>query len=250
MKIETTHPDPEAPVDPRAVAMLPAVGGFPPSDRGLFLAGYGELCRVDLSGRRALEICGGFGKLAAGLATAYPEAEIIGLDLYAASGPEIEERLRELPGLSYVAGDAFDLSRYEDESFDLVFGQAALHHLAHDIDGLRREVTRVLKPGGRFVFIFEPLGHNPLFAAIRAWRFALAESGDESNLYFSQFEKLAQGFSKCEVQCFNILGYPMKALSDRMQSLAELVQRIDHRLMSWFPALKKYAANCNLVLTK
>ncbi len=250
MKLELIHPDPEVPIDPRAEAMLPAVGGFPPSDRHLFLSGYGELCREDLSGGRALEICGGFGKLAAGLAAALPEAEVIGLDLYAASGPEIEAKLKKHPKLSYVAGDAFDLSRYDDDSFDLVFGQAALHHLAHDLKGLRREVLRVLKPGGRFVFIFEPLGHNPLFAAIRAWRFALAELGDESNLYLSQFEVLGEGFSRCEVQCFNVLGYPMKALSDRLQPLAELVQRLDHRLMSGFPGLKKYAANCNLVLTK
>ena len=49
-----THPN--APFDPRAEAMLPAVGGFPPSDRPLFLAGYGELCRIDLSGKRALRV--------------------------------------------------------------------------------------------------------------------------------------------------------------------------------------------------
>lgn len=250
MKLEITSPDPEAPVDPRAEAMLPAVGGFPPSDRGLFLAGYGELCRIDLNGGRALEICGGFGKLAAGLAAAFPGAELIGLDLYEAMGPEVEERLREFPKLSYVAGDAFDLSRYDEESFELVFAQAALHHLGHDIGGLRREILRVLKPGGRLVFIFEPLGHNPFFAAIRAWRFALAELPDESNLFMSQFERLAAGFCRCEVQCFNILGYPMKALSNRLQSLAQLAHRVDHRVMSWWPGLRKYAANCNLVLTK
>lgn len=250
MNVELIHPDPGVPVDPRAERMLPAAGGFPPSDRRLFLAGYGELCRKDLSGGRALEICGGFGKLAASLAEACPSAEVIGLDLYAASGPELEERMKRLPGLSYVAGDVFDLSRYEDDSFDLVFGQAALHHLAHDLGGLREEILRVLKPGGRLVFIFEPLGHNPLFSAIRAWRFALAELADESNLYLSQFEQLTEGFSRCEVQCFNILGYPMKALSDRLQSLAELVHRLDHRLMIWLPALKRYAANCNLIITK
>lgn len=148
--------------------MLPAIGGFPPSDRELFLAGYGELCRTDLNGGRALEICGGFGKLAGLLAETFPQAEVIGLDLYVASSPEIDERIKRLPGLSYVAGDAFDLSRYEADSFDLVFGQAALHHLAHNPEGIAREVLRILKPGGRFVFIFKPMGHNLLVAAIGA----------------------------------------------------------------------------------
>jgi len=247
--LQITHPD--FPAHPKAESMLPAVGGFPPSDRALFLAGYSELCRIDLSGKRALEICGGFGKLAAGLAEVYPQAEVTGLDLYAAFGPEIEERLARLPGLSYVAGDAFDMSMYADNSLDLVWGQAALHHLAHDPEGLAKEVSRVLKPGGRFVFIFEPLGHNLVVAAIRAVRMARRELGDESNLYISQFERmLACGFSSCEVQVFNFLGYPMKAFSDRFYFLSDSIQKADSWLFRHFPGLLRYGANCNLILTK
>jgi SAM-dependent methyltransferase len=249
MPLTLVHPDP--PFDPRAEAMLPAVGGFPPSDRPLFLAGYSELCRLDLNGRRALEICGGFGKLAAGLAEQFPNGEVIGLDLYAAGGPEIEAKLRQYPGLSYVAGDAFDLSDYAENSFDLVFGQAALHHLGHDLNGLCKGVLRVLKPGGRFVFIFEPLGHNLLVAAIRAVNMARFELPDESNLYHSQFERMLQcGFTSCEVQVFNLLGYPMKAFSDRMAFVSSLIQRIDSRLFRAFPGLLRYGANCNLIFTK
>ncbi len=229
---------------------MPGVGGFPPSDRPLFLAGYSELCRVDLNGKRALEICGGFGKLAAGLAWNFPQAEVIGLDLYAAGGPEVEAYLNRLPGLSFVAGDAFDLSGYEESSFDLVWGQAALHHLAHDLEGLTRQVSRVLKPGGRFVFIFEPMGHNLLVAAIRAVRMAQGELGDESNLYLSQFEKMANDFTSCEVQMFNLLGYPMKGVSDRFRLLSDAVQKIDSWLFRNFPKLLRYGANCNVIFTK
>ena len=248
--ITLLSPGPQTAIHPHAESMLPAIGGFPPSDRPLFLAGYSELCRIDLSGKRALEICGGFGKLAAGLAEGFPQAEVIGLDLYAASGPEIEERMKRLPGLSYVAGDAFDLSAYGEASFDLVWGQAALHHLAHDIDGLCEQVSRVLKPGGRFVFIFEPMGHNLLVAAIRAVRMAQGELGDESNLYLSQFERMSKHFSSCEVQMFNVLGYPMKAVSDRFGFLSSAVQRLDSWLFRSFPKLLRYGANCNLILTK
>lgn len=248
MPIELTHP--ETPADPRAYSLMPAIGGFPISDRPLFLAGYSELCRVDLSGKRALEICGGAGMLAAGLAELFPQAEVTGLDLYAASGPEIEQRLKRLPGLSYIAGDAFNMSEYPDDTFDLVWGQAALHHLAHDVEGLCAQMSRVLKPGGRFVFIFEPMGHNLLVAAIRAVRMAKYELGDESNLYLSQFERMAKHFSKCEVQMFNFMGYPMKALSDRFESLSEAVHGLDSMLFRKFPGLLRYGANCNLILTK
>ena len=195
--------------------------------------------------------CGGFGKLAAGLAGQFGSAEVIGLDLYAASGPEVDENLKRLPGLSYVAGDAFDLSRYEDDSIDLVFGQAALHHLAHDLGGISREVLRVLKPGGRLVFIFEPMGHNLLVAAVRAVNMARHELGDESNLYLSQFERMRScGFSTCEVQIFNLLGYPMKAFSDRFASLSNGIKRLDSWLFAKFPKLLRYGANCNIILTK
>ncbi len=248
MPIHLSHP--AAATNPLAEAMLPGVGGFPPSDRALFLAGYSELCRVDLNGGRALEICGGFGKLAAGLAAAFPKAEVTGLDLYAAGGPEIEERLAACPGLSYVAGDAFDLSRFDDESFELVWGQAALHHLAHDLEKLSAQVSRILKPGGRLVFIFEPMGHNLLVAAIRAMRMAKHELPDESNLYLSQFEQMSKHFTACEVQMFNLLGYPMKAFSDHLQLISNLVHSIDSGLFRSFPKLLRYGANCNVIFTK
>lgn len=248
MSFNLIHPT--APFDPRAEAMLPAVGGFPRSDRPLFLAGYSELCRIDLGGKWALELCGGGGKLAAGLAETFPKAKVIGLDFYAAAGPEIEERLKHLPGLSYIAGNAFDLSIYENGTFDLVWAQAALHHLAHDIGGLCKEVSRVLKQEGRFVLIFEPMGHNLLVAAIRAVRMAKHELEDESNLYLSQFEKMNLYFSACEVQMFNLLGYPMKAVSDRFSVLSNSVQRLDSLLFRKFPKLLRYGANCNLIFTK
>jgi ubiquinone/menaquinone biosynthesis C-methylase UbiE len=44
---------------------------------------------------------------------------------------------------------------YEDNSFDLVVGHAVLHHIP-DVPTAFREVLRVLKPGGRFVFAGEP----------------------------------------------------------------------------------------------
>jgi SAM-dependent methyltransferase len=44
---------------------------------------------------------------------------------------------------------------YEDATFDVVVGHAVLHHIP-DLDAAFREVLRVLKPGGRFVFAGEP----------------------------------------------------------------------------------------------
>jgi ubiquinone/menaquinone biosynthesis C-methylase UbiE len=56
-----------------------------------------------------------------------------------------------------VAGRVADAERipYDDNSFDLVVGHAVLHHIP-DVQAAFREVLRVLKPGGRFVFAGEP----------------------------------------------------------------------------------------------
>lgn len=56
-----------------------------------------------------------------------------------------------------VEGRVADAERipYDDGTFDLVVGHAVLHHIP-DVEQAFREVLRVLKPGGRFVFAGEP----------------------------------------------------------------------------------------------
>ncbi|ASO18881.1 putative methyltransferase YcgJ [Actinoalloteichus hoggarensis] len=56
-----------------------------------------------------------------------------------------------------VDGRVGDAERipYPDDTFDLVVGHAVLHHIP-DVQAAMREVLRVLKPGGRFVFAGDP----------------------------------------------------------------------------------------------
>lgn len=58
---------------------------------------------------------------------------------------------------------------YANDTFDLVVGHAVLHHIP-DVEQALREVLRVLKPGGRFVFCGEPTRHGD-FIARRLSRF-------------------------------------------------------------------------------
>ncbi|GAA3054722.1 class I SAM-dependent methyltransferase [Actinokineospora globicatena] len=70
----------------------------------------------------------------------------------------VEVALRNAKGLGLdVDGRVADAERlpYDDNSFDLVVGHAVLHHIP-DLPTAFREVRRVLKPGGRFVFAGEP----------------------------------------------------------------------------------------------
>ena len=79
-----------------------------------------------------------------------------------------------------------DASRlpFDDDSFDLVFGHAVLHHLP-DLDACFREMARVLRPGGSIAFAGEPshygdrLAEVPKRAAHRvapAWRALMGAS--------------------------------------------------------------------------
>lgn len=241
------------PADDRVANMVSACAHYFRSDIPMFVSGYNELCRNDLSGGRALEICCAVGELALGLGRAFPQAEVLAMDRYPEGGSAIREAQKSGrdANVRYVCGDAMNLVGFADESLDLVFGQAALHHLGHDTDRLRKECSRVLKPGGRLVFIFEPLGMNAIFAMIRAFNIARAGWGDESNVAMCQLQEIAQSFSSCEVHPFNFIGYPFKALgrfagtgfSRRIYSLDQALMRRSERFARW-------AANFNVVYTK
>lgn len=246
MELITTADDKRFSNEPRALAMLTALGGAHAADHPLFIGGYAELCQCGGKNTRILEICSGSGALAMALAGACPESRIIALDRYIPS-----DTIGESGGkIEFVAGDAFDLSAHPSESFDMVFGQAALHHLAHDLDRLRDEVLRVLKPGGKLIFVFEPMGHNLLVAAIRAMRMARHEYGDESNLYLSQFRILGRGFRSCEVRVFNLLGYFLKGFPRQLQWITRVAHRIDHFLFRRSERCRRWAANANIIFTK
>ena len=54
---------------------------------------------------------------------------------------------------------------HPDDSFDLVFGHAVLHHLP-DLPGAFREFRRVLRPGGMVAFCGEPSKHGDRISAL------------------------------------------------------------------------------------
>jgi len=117
----------------------------------------------DLHGARALDLACGQGLAARALARG-GAASVTGVDL----APEMIELARRHEaakplGIGYQVADAQTLSGLADGSFDLVTCQLGLMDIA-DLAATLAAVARVLRRGGRFVFV---IGH-PSFLAPEA----------------------------------------------------------------------------------
>jgi SAM-dependent methyltransferase len=104
---------------------------------------------------RALEIGAGTGYFTLNLLRAGVVGEAVATDISSGMLSALERSAEKL-GLAVetAACDASELP-FEDDSFDLVFGHAILHHLP-DLGAGFTEFRRVLRPGGVVAFCGEP----------------------------------------------------------------------------------------------
>jgi len=99
----------------------------------------------DLGAARVLDAGCGRGRYLRRLATEFPDACLVGLDLS-------ECMLAALPdGIGSLSGSLLSIPE-EDHRFDLVYCVEALEH-AVDVHAAMRELLRVLKPGGTLLII-------------------------------------------------------------------------------------------------
>src|SRR4051795_12049532 len=113
---------------------------------------------------RSLEIGAGTGYFTLNLLRAGVVREAVASDISPGMLDTLQDNAERL-GLEVDtrAADAESLP-FEDESFDLVFGHAVLHHLP-DLGQAFREFKRVLRPGGVLFFAGEPSRHGDPIAA-------------------------------------------------------------------------------------
>ena len=103
----------------------------------------------NIRGKRVLEISCGHGGGASYLTRTLQPAAYTGLDLNP-TGIAFCQSRHQVPGLSFVQGDAENLP-FADHSFDAVINVEASHCYPH-FPKFLREVARVLKPGGHFLY--------------------------------------------------------------------------------------------------
>ncbi len=112
----------------------------------------------------ALEIGAGTGYFSLNLMKAGVVERATATDISPGMLQTLKENAREL-GLK-VGTRVTEAERlpFDDESFDLVFGHAVLHHIP-DLARAFGEFRRVLRPGGTLVFCGEPSRYGDLIAA-------------------------------------------------------------------------------------
>src|SRR5918994_888884 len=115
---------------------------------------------------RALEIGAGTGYFSLNLLRAGVVDQAVATDISQGMLDALVASAGELGLASRVQTVRTEAERlpFPDDSFDLVFGHAVLHHLP-DLDASFREFRRVLRPGGRIAFCGEPSQHGDRLAS-------------------------------------------------------------------------------------
>ena len=139
---------------------------------------YGESGRAQVIGKldralglrgqrfgRALEIGAGTGYFTLNLLRAGVVESAVATDISQGMLDELEASAGQLGVEVEAACCEAEALPFPDDSFDLVFGHAVLHHLP-DLDAAFREFRRVLKPGGRLAFCGEPSRHGDRLASV------------------------------------------------------------------------------------
>jgi SAM-dependent methyltransferase len=104
---------------------------------------------------RALEIGAGTGYFTLNLLRAGVVEEAVATDISPGMLDALADSAARLGLAVETARCEAGALPFEDESFDLVFGHAVLHHLP-DLEGAFKEFQRVLRPGGAIAFCGEP----------------------------------------------------------------------------------------------
>lgn len=105
-------------------------------------------------GAKILDIGAGAGEYS--LHFARQGYDVCALELADTNIAAFRAKLKPADSIELVQGNALDLSRYEDESFDIVLLFGPLYHLHEDADKLRciEEAKRVCKKDGKIFFAF------------------------------------------------------------------------------------------------
>ena len=131
----------------------------------------------------------------------YKPKKIVGIDISEVSIDKAKKNAKK-KGLEvdyYV--DNCERTRFESNSFDIVYGTGILHHL--EFNKCLNEIHRILKSNGSLIFI-EPLGTNPIINLYRKFT-PNSRSVDEHPLINKDFEYIKNKFLDTNIKYYGFL---------------------------------------------
>jgi demethylmenaquinone methyltransferase/2-methoxy-6-polyprenyl-1,4-benzoquinol methylase len=140
-------------------------------------------------GDRLLDLCTGTGAVAVRAQTAVePDGLVVGVDFSAGMIRRacVKARQTAVADVTFVVGDAAHLP-FANASFDAVSCSHAMYELSPEVrDRVLQEVSRVLRPGGRFVMMEHCEPSHPLVRFL--YRVRLSVLGSSQNRAFARDE--------------------------------------------------------------
>lgn len=199
---------------------------------------FGGLIASAASGKDVLEYGCGVGNFSFDLAAA--GARVTGIDISPESVGTARRRASEmnLDTMEFMVMNAEAMS-FPDESFDVVVGSAILHHL--DLERCSAEIMRVLRPGGRAIFL-EPLGHNPALNLFRKLTPSM-RTNDEHPLKMRELRLLKQRMGAADYRFFHVCtlwAIPFMPMPI-FWNVVDILDRCDDMLFRVFPPLKSWS---------
>ena len=101
---------------------------------------------------RILDLGAGTGNLLHTIRRSHSHADLVALDPAPAMLAQLKQKMADDTRLACIVGSAHAID-LPDNSVDAIVSNYALHHLTHDEKKIcAREVMRVLRPGGKFIY--------------------------------------------------------------------------------------------------
>lgn len=195
----------------------------------------------DIKGKRLLDLCCGTGWLSIYLARS--GAHVSGIDISPKS-IEVADRFASENGVGELCDFrvmSAEEMEYADGEFDIILGNAALHHLK--MDDTVPELSRCLKPGGKGAFV-DDLRHHPVMWVYRALTDE-AHTEHERPFVMKELQIFREHFSDVQFKPFHLLNLWPKSKLTRA-----LFDPIDNALLKVVPPLRRIARNIVIEVTK
>lgn len=189
----------------------------------------------DVKGMRILDVCCGLGKTTVKLAKR--GAIVSSIDI-SPGMIDLTRRNAERNGVSEAVDPqvmSAEAMTFSDGSFDYAVGLGALHHLNIDLAG--QEIARVLKPGGRGIFLEPRIPFNGLIFLRSLFPAKCFESPGGAQLSDREIQRFSGFFSRAEIAHFLFLG--KLARLPIIKRAAGLLDRVDWFIINRFGFMRK-----------